>query len=116
VPEIAWDIIEMAEEPLTVIYPKGKKVAPSVLAKDGSIAIRLCKDLECLEFLKKMKNGLVSTSANLSGMPSPTKLSEIDTEISNNVDFILAAKSEQNRKSSKIIKLGLDGSFQLIRG
>lgn len=116
IPELAWDIIEMSEEPLTIVYPKGKNLPKNVLAEDGSIGIRLVKDPECLNFLKKQKNGLISSSANLSGTPSPTSFSEIPNEVLNAVDYIVNSELNTKKKASKIIKLDLDGTFKLIRG
>jgi L-threonylcarbamoyladenylate synthase len=115
IPEIAWDIIEFAEEPLTVIYPKGKNLPQRVIADDGSIAIRLVKEGECFELLKKLRNGLISTSANLSGQTSPSNFSEIDSSILNAMDYIVNSNSNTKRKASKIIKLELDGGFKIIR-
>jgi L-threonylcarbamoyladenylate synthase len=115
VPEIAWDIVEFAEEPLTIIYPKGKNVSEKVLAADGSIAIRLVKDKECLSLLAKFKKGLVSTSANISGAASPFSYDEIDSQVLNAVDYVVPSKAESKKKASKIIKLGIDGTFQIIR-
>ena len=115
IPEIAWDLIDFAEEPLTVIYPKGKQLPNRVLAEDGSIAIRLVKEGECFELLKKLKNGLISTSANLSGQESPSHFSEIDSSILNAMDYIVNSNSNTKRKASKIIKLDLDGGFKIIR-
>ncbi len=115
IPEIAWDIIEFAEEPLTVVYPKGKGVSAKVLADDGSIAIRLVKKGGCFELLKKLKNGLVSTSANLSGSPSPLKFKDIDPNVLDKLDFVLPSNDSTNHKPSKIIKLEIDGGFKVIR-
>ena len=116
IPEIAWDILEMSQEPLTIVYPKGKDLPTKVLAEDGSVAIRLVKEGECFHLLKKLRNGLVSSSANLSGSLSPTTFSEISPEVLNAVDYIVNSNLNTNKKASKIIKLDLDGSFKLIRG
>jgi L-threonylcarbamoyladenylate synthase len=115
IPEIAWDLIDFSEEPLTVIYPKGKNISPKILAQDGSIAIRLVKEGECFELLKKLKNGLLSTSANISGQPSPTNFAEITPHVLNAMDYIVNSDSKTKQKASKIIKLELDGGFKIIR-
>jgi L-threonylcarbamoyladenylate synthase len=65
VPEIAWDLVEFAEDPLTVIYPKGKNVSPYLLGPEGSIAIRLLKDEFCKGLVYRYQRGIVSTSANV---------------------------------------------------
>ena len=115
VPEIAWDLVDFAEEPLTVIYPNAKKLSDEVIAEDRSVGIRLVKEKECLELVKRLKNGLLSTSANRSGEKSPMSYNEIDQGVLNEVDYIVSSTSNANRKPSKIIKLELDGEFKIIR-
>ncbi len=117
VPEIAWDLVEFAEDPLTVIYPKGKNVSTHLLGPDGSIAIRLVKDEFCKGLVYRYQRAIVSTSANISGSPSPIDFTSISAEIKDQVDYILQApKAKQaSTKPSKIVKLGLGGEFTLIR-
>jgi L-threonylcarbamoyladenylate synthase len=117
VPEIAWDLVEFAEDPLTVIYPKGKNVSKHLLAPDGSIAIRLLKDEFCKGLVYRYQRAIVSTSANISGSPSPKDFSSVAEEIKNQVDYILQAPQvkQVSTKPSKIVKLGLGGEFSLIR-
>ena len=95
VPEIAWNLVEFAEKPLTIIYPKGKSLPVKLMGKDGSIAIRLVKDEFCKGLVYKFERGIISTSANISGQPSPTKFDEISSEIISGVDYIL----HKDRKS-----------------
>lgn len=118
VPEIAWDLVEFAEDPLTVIYPKGKNVSAHLLAPDGSIAIRLVKDEFCKGLVYRYQRGLVSTSANISGTTSPTNYAEVAASIKEQVDYILENPNPAKgiRKPSKIVKLGLGGDYSLIRG
>lgn len=118
VPEIAWDLVEFAEDPLTVIYPKGKNVSKYMLGPDGSIAIRLVKDEFCKGLVYRYQRGIVSTSANISGTPSPTDFESIDESIKSRVDYILKPENADKKgvlKSSKIIKLGLGGEYTMIR-
>jgi L-threonylcarbamoyladenylate synthase len=117
VPEIAWDLVEFAEDPLTVIYPKGKNVSKHLLGPDGSIAIRLLKDEFCKGLVYRYQRAIVSTSANLSGSPSPIDFASISVEIKDQVDFILQAPQakQAGTKPSKIVKLGLGGEFSMIR-
>jgi L-threonylcarbamoyladenylate synthase len=118
VPEIAWDLVEFAEDPLTIIYPKGKNVSPHLLGTDGSIAIRLVKDEFCKGLIYKYQKGIVSTSANISGEPSPMDFEGISGKIKEQVDYILKNPKpvKGNMKPSKIVKLGLGGDYSLIRG
>jgi L-threonylcarbamoyladenylate synthase len=118
VPEIAWDLVDFAEDPVTVIYPKGKNVSPHLLGPEGSIAIRLVKDEFCKGLVYRYQRGMVSTSANLSGEPSPQSFGEITNQIKEQVDYILEnpmPKSNPMAKPSKIVKLGLGGEYTLIR-
>ena len=117
VPEIAWDLVEFAEDPLTVIYPKGKNVSQHVLAPDGSIAIRLVKDEFCKGLVYRYQRAIVSTSANLSGEESPKNFISIHESIKNQVDCILQNPKGENKeiKPSKIVKLGLNGDYSMIR-
>jgi L-threonylcarbamoyladenylate synthase len=117
VPEIAWNLVEFAEKPLTVIYPKGKNLPANLMAEDGSIAIRLVKDEFCKGLVHKFERAIVSTSANISGQSSPTKFEDIYSEIIDNVGFILKNPKGENKnpQPSQIIKLGLDFGFEFIR-
>jgi len=117
VPEIAWQIIEVAEEPITIIYPGAKNLATNVIAKDGSIAIRLCKDNFCSQLISKYRKPLVSTSANFSGENSPTVFSEISSELLKKVDYVVCYRQNDNsvNKPSSIIKLGIGSEIVIIR-
>ena len=118
VPEIAWDLVEFAEDPLTIIYPKGKNVSEHLLGPDGSIAIRLLKDEFCKGLVYRYQRGIVSTSANFSGSPSPHSFVDISNQIKEQVDYVLhnpMPKSNPMSKPSKIVKLGLGGEYMLIR-
>jgi L-threonylcarbamoyladenylate synthase len=118
VPDLAWDLVEFAEDPLTIIYPKGKNVSPSLLGTDGSIAIRLVKDEFCKGLIYRYQRAIVSTSANLSGEPSPLNFAGIAPSIVSGVDGILKnpAGDGPAKKASKIVQLGLHGDYKLIRG
>jgi L-threonylcarbamoyladenylate synthase len=117
IPEIAWDMADFAESPLTIIYPKGKRVAPELLARDGSIAIRLVKDDFCKKLISKFKKAIVSTSANISGIESPRGFSQIDPEILSAADYVVNWKQQENSgsKPSTIVKLELNGEIKFIR-
>lgn len=118
VPDLAWDLVEFAEDPLTIIYPKGKNVSPSLLGPDGSIAIRLVKDEFCKGLIYRYQRAIVSTSANLSGEPSPLNFTVIAPSIVDGVDHVLKNPAGEGaaKKASKIVQLGLHGDYKLIRG
>lgn len=116
VPELAWDIIDISEKPTTIVYSSAKNLAKNVIANDGSIAIRLIKNEFCSQLLFKFRKPIVSTSANLSGTPTPLHLSEISTSIINNVDFVVDAKFDTgNKKPSSLIKIGMKGEIEILR-
>ena len=117
VPEIAWNLVELAEKPLTVIYPKGKSLPAKLMGADGSIAIRLVKDEFCKGLVYKFERGIISTSANIYRQPSPTKFDDISPEIISGVDYILHNPKGENKNMqlSQIVKLGLGGEFEFIR-
>lgn len=118
IPPMAYDLIEaMDNTPLTVIYPKGTGLPSNVLGKDGSVAIRLVKNLFCARLVNRFGKPVVSTSANLSGQPSPLSLSDISDELIAAVDHVAIVKESASRelRPSRIIKLENNGMFSIIR-
>lgn len=115
-PEVCYDLVDLSDKPLTIIYPNAQGLAPSVLAEDGSVGIRLTKDPVCTALIRSIRKPLVSTSANISGQPFPKNFNTIDPRIKEQVDAILEARiTEQLATPSQIIKIGLDSSIQVIR-
>lgn len=117
IPEVAWDLIELSEKPLTIIYPGALGLAPNVIAEDGSVGIRVVKDDFCKQLIHKYGKAIVSTSANISGEASPAFFAEINNEIKSKVDYIVKHRQEDNtpKQPSSIIKLGLSGEIKIIR-
>lgn len=117
VPEIAYDLIEYAENPLTIIYSGAKNLAPNVIAKDGSIGIRVVKHAFCEQLLQRFRKPVISTSANISGEPSPSGFNDISEQIIEGVDYVINLEQDDNseRKSSTIMKLEPGGLFTFIR-
>lgn len=114
--EVCYDIVDFSEKPITIIYPNAEGLAPSILAEDGSVGIRITKDPICLKLIRGMRKPLVSTSANLSGEPHPTEYGEISEGIKSGVDGILEEKQHEKMiKPSQIIKIGLNGEITIIR-
>lgn len=115
-PDVCYDLVDLADKPLTIIYPGARSLAPTVLASDGSVGIRVTKDPLCLKLIRAMRKPLVSTSANLSGEPNPTCFADIHPSIKENVDFVVEERLEEVRTAaSQIIKIGTDYSIQVIR-
>jgi len=106
-PDLAvFDYLQQNEKPTTVIYAHALGLADNVIAADGSIAIRICKDAFCRHLIKRLGKPLVSTSANVSGGASPANFSEISTDIINGVDYVVQHRRDEQEPSqpSSIIK------------
>ena len=117
VPELAWDLMDLNETPLTIIYDAPKGLPKSLVADDNTIAIRLTDDLFCKKIIGKLGGPLVSTSANLSGEISPKIFSEMNPAVIERVDFVVdeAKTFRPQFTASTIIKLGLDNEVKVIR-
>lgn len=117
VPEIAWDLIELTDKPLTIIYEGAKNLATNLIATDGSIGIRITDELFSRELCKQFRKPIVSTSANISGDPSPVRFSNISSVIKNGVDYVVNYRQKENVevKPSGILRLGKNGTIQIIR-
>lgn len=117
IPDVAYDLIEYAENPLTVIFSGAKNLAPNVINADGSVGIRIVKHDFCTPLIQRFRKPIVSTSANLSGQPSPKYFDDMDPEILDAVDYVVDFEQENrsNKKPSTIIKLGPSGQFEFIR-
>lgn len=117
VPEVAWQLIEVAERPLTIIYDGARNLAPNLLAEDGSVGIRITREEFSKNLCMRMRRPIVSTSANISGEPSPQSFADISSEILSGVDYICTSRREekQNPPASNIIKLGVGGEVKVIR-
>jgi len=114
---LAYDLIEYAENPLTLVMPGAKNISPSLIAPDGSVGIRVVKHPFCEQLIQRLRKPLVSTSANISGRPSPQYFSQIDDEIISGVDYV--ADIEQHdmeiKTPSTIMGLAPDGRFEFLR-
>lgn len=117
VPEIAYDLIEYAEHPLTIVYSNAKNLAENAINEDGSIGIRVTSHAFCKELIQRFRKPIVSTSANISGQKSPANFSEIDEEIINGVDYVVDFEQQDLtiKRPSTIMKLEPDGKFAFIR-
>lgn len=129
IPSIAIDLVEVNDAPMTIIYPGAQYLAPNAVAEDGSVGIRipLVPEEEAgtlrgadftRELVRRLRKPLVSTSANISGEPTPGCFSEISEEIKAAVDYVVpkSVDAGSTGRPSQIIKLGLGGEVQIIRG
>ncbi len=117
VPEVAWDLIELADKPLTIIYSGARNLAANLLAEDGSVGIRVTNEEFSKRLCQQFRKAIVSTSANISGQPSPKSFNEISEEVKSAVDYIVGYRQEEtsNPKPSSIIKLDKGGVIKIIR-
>jgi len=117
VPEVAYQLIEYADRPMTIVYSGAKNLAPNVPAADGSVGIRIVRHPFCEQLLQRFRKPILSTSANISGRPAPGNYSEIEGDIHNGVDYIVAYGRDDSQLSlpSVVIKLDASGRFSFIR-
>lgn len=117
VPEIAWDLIELADKPLTIIYTGARNLAPNLIAGDGTVGIRVTNEDFSRRLCRQFRKAVVSTSANISGEPSPANFSEISDDVKLQVDYIVGFRQDDisRPKPSSIIKLDKGGVIKIIR-
>jgi len=116
IPAKALPYLETADRPTTIIYPKAKNFAPNLMAQDGSIAIRICHTPFCQDLITAFGKPIVSTSANLSGTPTPQTFKDIQPEIKNGVDYIVNLPDDNSpSKPSRIIRFDAEGRIHIIR-
>jgi len=117
VPDVAWDILDQSESPITIVYPRGINLPDNAFHSDGTAAIRVTKDPVLQKLIQYNKKPIVSTSANLSGQPSPRSREEVSEEVLASVDYILdlSDQKSKSRKASSILKIGLNGEIKIIR-
>lgn len=117
VPEMAWEIIDLSEKPVTIVYDNPRGLPKELLAEDGSIGIRLVKDDFCKKLISKLNRPLVSTSANFSGEKSPLKFADINPEIIDLVDFVVEEQREKISKweGSSVIRIWADNRVKVLR-
>lgn len=117
VPEMAYQLIELSEKPLTLILPGAKLLAHNVVANDQSLAIRVCSDEFCQDLIRQFRRPIVSTSANFSSKRPPENFSDIDENFISLADYTVHYRQDDPRKSqaSSIIKLGKGNEIKIIR-
>ena len=117
VPDIAWDLVEVADKPLTIVYPNARNLAHNLLAEDGSVGIRITKEPFSHKLCDRFRKAIVSTSANISGAPSPRNFSEISQEIKDAVDYIVEYRQNEmtHPSPSSVIKLEEGGIVKILR-
>ena len=116
IPETAFDLMNIEDSPITIIYHEPQNLAKNLIAEDNTIAIRIPNNEFCFQLLRKFNGAIVSTSANISGNPTPKSFKEIHEDILKGVDYVVNLPDENlGTKPSSIIKLSEDGKVQIIR-
>ena len=116
VPQVAQNIFDVAENPMTIIYDDAQNLAQNLIGADKTIAIRIPDDEFCYQLSRKLNGAIVSTSANISGIPTPKSYKEISPDILKGVDYIVNLQKDKiMTKPSSIIKLSSDGVVKVIR-
>lgn len=116
VPDIAYDILDLATKPTTIIYDNPNGIAQNAIAHDNTMAIRVASDKFCQYLINKFKKPIISTSANLAGETTPESFDKISNVILKGVDYIVNLQHDKKKgTSSSIIKLSNDGIVKVIR-
>ncbi|MCH4831043.1 MULTISPECIES: L-threonylcarbamoyladenylate synthase [Flavobacterium] len=115
-PEVAWQILDVSEKPTTLVLDNPRNVAPNIIADDKTLGMRVVTEPFCFKLMERMKKPLVSTSANISGQPTPISFKEISPEIIKGVDYVVNLHQEKIcNKPSTIIKITNDSQVKIIR-
>lgn len=111
------DLVENFEKPTTVIYDHALEFPENVIHESGTIAIRVTTDPFCRALIKRFRKPIVSTSANLSGQPSPAVFEEISRAIKQQADYVVQYRQQDNTRAqpSRLVKLCKDGSLEILR-
>ncbi|QJD94927.1 threonylcarbamoyl-AMP synthase [Mucilaginibacter robiniae] len=117
VPAIAYELIEYAENPMTLVMPGAKNISPALISADGSVGIRVTSHPFCQQLIQRLRKPLVSTSANISGQPSPQNFAQVSEEIKTGVDYVVNLEQDNRsaKKPSTIMRLEPDGRFEFLR-
>jgi L-threonylcarbamoyladenylate synthase len=116
IPDIAWDLIEISNTPLTIIFQQVRNVAPELTGIDGSLAIRFTKDAFSSELIRRFRKPVLATSANFNEKPEPQNFMEVEKEIISASDYIVKFRREEKHYSipSSVIKLGKGGRIEIV--
>lgn len=117
VPKEVFKILKHRKNPTTVIYNNPQKIAPNLIAENNTLALRICQDEFCQKLIKRLGKPIVSSSANISGTPTPQAFEQIQDEIKESVDYIVNLRQQKTEtaKPSTIIKVDSKGHAKTIR-
>jgi L-threonylcarbamoyladenylate synthase len=119
VPDVAYELIECTDRPLTIVYDRGVGVTPELMGEDKTLAVRLTREKFSSALCRALRKPLVSTSANISGQPTPKSFALISQEIRDAVDYVCTSRRDEpvdtNAKPSMVMRLSDDGLFKILR-
>lgn len=119
IPDVAYELIECSDRPLTIVYDKAIGVSERLVGEDGTLAVRLTSEAVSAEICRRLGRPLVSTSANVSGEPTPNCFAEITEQILTAVDYVCTSRrneaADPQRRPSTVMRLTADGSFKILR-
>ncbi|MCM1401809.1 MAG: L-threonylcarbamoyladenylate synthase [Bacteroides sp.] len=117
IPDVAYELLDQAVSPLTLVVDSPVGLAPRLLAADGSAALRISHEPFNREICRRLRHPLVSTSANISGMPSPRFFHEIDPALIKQMDYVVKYRRDDTTpaRPSSVIKISNDSSFKILR-
>ncbi len=117
VPDVAWELLDVAVDPMTIVYDRGKNVATNLMGEDGSIGLRVTSEFYSRELCRRLRKPVVSSSANVSGDPSPMCFAEISKEILDAADYVAMYRRDDKGgiKASTVIRLGAGGLIKILR-
>ena len=116
-PEVAWNVMELATKPTTVIFDEAVNLAHNLIAEDGSIAMRITNEEFSKELCYRFQKPIESTSANISGQPAAQNYCDISEELLNAVDYVCFSRRQEHKPHtpSSIIKIKNNGEIDIIR-
>ena len=117
VPEVAWQVMELATQPTTAILDNATGLAENLIAEDGSIAMRITGEPFSKELCYRFQKPIVSTSANISGQPAAENYKDISEELINSVDYVCYSRRQEKKPHtpSTILRIRLNGQLEIIR-
>lgn len=117
IPDVAWQLFELSDKPLTLVLPNAMSVAGNLIPEERTLGVRIPKHDFCIKLIRRLGRPVVSTSANISGQPAPSSFDGIDPAIKAGVDYIVPHRWEGNPtgRPSSIIQLGEGGQVKIIR-
>ncbi len=116
-PDVALQMAEWSEKPLTVVYDKGRSLADGVASSDGSVGVRICTEPFCDSLIDAFRKPIISTSANISGEDTPAVYDDISEEIINAVDYVCLYRQDDRTRlsASSVISVSANGVIKILR-